>query len=237
MEDVKKSYSDFHKSHFSNHNYPTEWVIRTFLGTYPYLKLDKSKYNGGSVLDLGFGDGRNIQLLSNCGLNVFGVEITQQICTSVSEMLELKNITADLRVGSNINIPFPDSSFDYILASSSCYYVDGDSSFKDNIIEISRVLKPGGYLIANFPLFSKVLGIDESFILKNCEFLNEGHVRLRNDIYGIRNGYVFQTFQDEYELKDTLSPFFIEVYSGKLYDNYFGVQINALICVAKKKNG
>lgn len=236
MEDVKKTYTDFHKSHYSNHIYPTEWVIRTILGTYPNLKIDKSKYIGGSVLDLGFGDGRNIQLLANCGLNVFGVEISQQICTSVSEMLKLKKINADLRVGSNINIPFSDNSFDYVLASSSCYYVDGNSSFMNNLIEINRVLKPGGYLIANFPLFSKISEIEQSFILKNCDFTVDGHVLIRNDIYGIRNGYTFKAFHDEDEFKKYLSPFFDEIYTGKSYDNYFGVQINSLISVARKKN-
>ena len=106
MDDVKTSYTAFHNLKISNHNYPTEWVIRTFLGSYPDLKIDKSKYKGGSVLDLGFGDGRNIQLLANCGLNISGVEITQQICNSVSDMLLTKNIYADLKVGTNVNIPF-----------------------------------------------------------------------------------------------------------------------------------
>lgn len=237
MEDVKKSYTDFHNLKISKHNYPTEWVIRTVLGEYPKLKLDKSKYNGGSILDLGFGDGRNMQLLDNCGLNVSGIEITQQICNSVAELLKSRNINADLRVGTNSNIPFTNNYFDYILASSSCYYVDGDSSFKDNIFEINRVLKPGGYLIANFPLFSNVEGIEESFILKDCEFRNDGHVLIRNDIYGLRNGYTFRAINNELDLKSELEVYFDEICTGKLFDNYYGVQINSMICVARKKNG
>jgi SAM-dependent methyltransferase len=236
MEDVKKSYTAFHNLKISNHNYPTEWVIRTLLGTYPNLDLDKSKYQGGSVLDLGFGDGRNIQLLKNCGLNVSGVEITEEICGKVSEMLKLNNINANLKVGTNTNIPFEDNYFDYILASSSCYYVDGDSTFENNLVEINRVLKPGGYFIANFPLFSNVAGIEESFILKNCELINKGHVIIKNDVYNIRNGYTFRAFQNEIELQNEFSIFFDKVYTGTCYDNYYGVQINSIICVARKKD-
>ncbi len=236
MENVKKTYTHFHNIKHSNHNYPTEWVIRTILGSYPKLVIDKSSYNGGNVLDLGFGDGRNIQLLFNCGLNIFGVEITQQICDSVGEMLRTKNISADLKVGSNNKIPFPDNFFDYILASSSCYYVDGHTSFSDNLFEINRVLKPNGYLIANFPLFSDIKEIEESFILKDCHFTSDGHVLITNDIYGIRNGYKFKAFKNEAELMEEFQPFFEEICTSRLFENYFGVQINALISVAKKKN-
>lgn len=235
MEDVKKSYTEFHNKRASAHNYPTEWVIRTLLGSYPGLKIDKSNYVGGKVLDLGFGDGRNIQLLHNCGLLVHGVEITQAICDSVQEMLSKKDIKADLRVGSNVNIPFPDNHFDFIVASSSCYYVDTNTTFSDNLTELSRVLKSNGYLIANFPLFSESPSIEESFILKNCEYTQDGLIIIRNDIYGIRNGYTFKAFRNVQELEREIGPFFHEIYTGKTYDDYFGVQINALISVARKR--
>lgn len=236
MKDVKNSYTSFHNTRYSIHNYPTEWVIRTMLGSYPNLNLDTSNYIGGKILDLGFGDGRNIQLLVNCGLNVYGIEVSEEICSSVRETLNKKVVSAELKVGTNSNIPYPDNFFDYILASSSCYYLNEGASFSDVVIEIDRVLRPGGFLIANFPLFSTIDGIEESFILKNCDFTFSNDVIIRNDIYGIRNGYRFKAFKSEIDLVDELSSKFDNISIGKLYDNYYGIQINSLISVARKSN-
>ncbi len=61
---------NFANSYKKNHNihlYPTEWIIRTLLGKYPEMNLDKEKYDTAKILDVGFGDGRNFSLLNNCG--------------------------------------------------------------------------------------------------------------------------------------------------------------------------
>lgn len=238
VENVKKTYTDFHNKKVSAHLYPTEWVIRTLLGNYPELKLDRSGYEGGKVLDLGFGDGRNIPLLLNCGLSVYGVETTKEICELAKERINslTGNSSIDLRVGSNAGIPFEEGYFDYLLASSSCYYIDGGSTFDDNLREMSRVLKKGGWLIANFPLLNKqIKGIEESFILQNCEYTEDGHIIVQNDIYGIRNGYKFKAFTGKEELEKCIAPYFNNSGFGFTYDHYFGVQINTLFVACQKK--
>lgn len=234
-DNVKVSYSDFHKKNRSKHLYPTEWVIRTMLGSYPKLSLDRSKYPGGKILDLGFGDCRNMTLLDNCGLDIHGVEITEDILIIARETLNGLGIEATLKVGSNASIPFEDNYFDYLLASSSCYYVDANTTFTKNLEEMVRVLKPGGYIIANFPSFSPEPSVKESFILQDCGFTEDNHVIIKNDIYGIRNGYKFKAFRSKQELEGTFAPYFTDIAIGGCLDNYFGVQINALFIVAKKK--
>src|SRR5690242_11498497 len=108
MENVQESYSAFHKARQSAHLYPTEWVIRTLLGKYPRLDLDKSRYPGARLLDLGFGDGRNMPLLRNCGFDIHGVEISDEIVALGAAKLEALGIAATLRKGTNAAIPFPD---------------------------------------------------------------------------------------------------------------------------------
>jgi SAM-dependent methyltransferase len=234
MENVKNAYTEFHKKKATKHLYPTEWVIRTMLGSYPELKLDKSHYQGGKILDLGFGDGRNLALLNNCGLDVYGVEITEETVELGRKNLEIVQAHAELRVGSNATIPFEKDFFDYILASSSCYYIDEQSTFQDNVREISRVLKQGGSLIANFPAFVRE-DIKPSFILENCVRLDDGYIIIQNDIYGIRNGYKFKTFDSEQGIRDYFGKDFYNVSVGLCMDNYYGVQINQFIVTAQKK--
>ncbi|MBL0049429.1 MAG: class I SAM-dependent methyltransferase [Bacteroidetes bacterium] len=235
MENVKNKYTEFHLKKASHHLYPTEWVIRTMLGTYPNLKLDKTHYNGGKILDLGFGDGRNLQLLRNCGLKVYGVEITPETIALGKQNIEYLNVEAELRVGSNSNIPFEDSFFDYILASSSCYYLDNNSSFDDNLNEISRVMKKGATLIANFPAFIDIQEVPVSFILKDSIALADDHVIIKGDIYGLRNGYKFKTFSSEQSIHNYFSRAFENISVGVCMDNYYGVQINHFIVTAQKK--
>lgn len=231
---VQKSYTDFHLKKKSSHLYPTEWVIRTMLGNYPGLTLDRSKYQGGNALDLGFGDGRNMTILHNCGMKVHGVETTQDTVNMVQASLESIGINPVLKVGSNSNIPFEDNYFDYILASASCYYIDNNGTFADNLKEIVRVLKPGGFFIANFPAFTDI-NVPVNFILENAEPTEDGHVIIHNDVFGIRNGYKFKAFYSQDELREILSEYFDPISIGYCFDDFYGLQHNLYISASQKK--
>jgi SAM-dependent methyltransferase len=225
MENVQKTYSDFHKAKQSGHVYPTEWVVRTLLGRYPRLDLDKGRYPGARLLDLGFGDCRNMPLLRNCGFDIHGVEISDEIIALAQTKLDGLSIAANLRKGTNAHIPFADAFFDYVLACHSCYYVDKGSSFTDNLTEIARVMKPGASLIASLPA-------PGNFILEGCQEMNGGHVVITNDIYGLRNGYVFRAFKDEADIATTFSPLFEPLAISRWSDDSWGVQVNffAVVC-------
>jgi hypothetical protein len=235
MKNVKETYTDFHKKNSSVHLYPTEWVIRTMLGNYPRLSLDRSKYKGGKILDLGFGDCRNMSLLANCGLEIFGVEITQDIVDLGYNTLKQEGINATLKVGRNTDVPYPDNYFDYILACASCYYIDEGYTFRDNLVEITRTLRSGGYFIANFCAFTDIEAIPPSFILDKAINTDDGHIIVQNDVFGMRNGYKFKAFSSENEIRNELGELYDDISIGYCFDNFYGLQINAFIVVAKKK--
>ena len=228
MENVQKTYTNFHKSTKSKHVYPTEWVIRTFLGKYPNLNLDKSKYSDAKFLDLGFGDCRNMPLLNNCNFQIHGVEISDEIILMATEKLDQLGINAMLKVGTNVDIPFEDIYFDYLLACHSCYYVDKGTSFNQNLVEMARVLKQNGTLVASLPA-------PDNFILKDCIQLEDGHVEITNDIYHLRNGYIFRTFENEEEVERVFSPYFKNISICNCLDNFWGVQINFFIIAAERR--
>lgn len=222
------TYTDFHKSKSSKHIYPTEWVIRTFLGKYPNLHLSKVPYSGLKILDLGFGDCRNMPLLKNCDFDIYGVEISDEIIALAKEKLRHLRISAMLSKGSNSNIPFNEGFFDYLLACHSCYYIDDKTTFEDNIKEMAKVLKKDGVLVASLPA-------PDNFILQNCDQLEDGHVIIRNDIYGLRNGYVFKTFADEDDVKKNFDKHFKNITVCHCLDNFWGVQINYFLVKGEKR--
>ena len=115
MGNVKKTYSDFHKAKQSGHVYPTEWVIRTILGKYPDLNLDKTKYKGAVLLDLEFGDCRNMPLLQNCEFDIYGVEISDEIVSMAENKISDLGISATLKKGTNSDIPFDTDFFSYLF--------------------------------------------------------------------------------------------------------------------------
>ena len=117
---VKETYTDFHVSHNPAHVYPSEWIIRTLLGNYPGLSLDRSKYAGAKILDVGFGDGQNWPLLKNASFDIYGVEITEKIIALGHERARNLGIPVTLKLGTNTAIPFEDDFLAYILASCTC---------------------------------------------------------------------------------------------------------------------
>lgn len=228
LNDTKETYTNFHLERNPIHIYPSEWVIRTLLGTYPTLSLDKSKYPGSKILDVGYGDGRNFPLYKNLGMEIFGIEITDTINELCVERMERLNIKSTLKVGTNSSIPFESETFDYLLASSSCYYVDNGTSFEDNLKEYYRLLKPDGILIVS-------VGEKSSFIFKDAVDLGNGHYEIVNDTYGLRNGYVLRRFENEDDVTNTFGKYFDKFSIGSGRDNFYGHEISLFYIVCRKK--
>lgn len=225
---IEASFSEFYLQKKGVHLYPTEFVIRAFLGNYPRLKLDKNAYKGACILDLGYGDGRNMPLLHNMGLEIYGVEVDERMNRLAAERLKGIGINADLRVGYNNQLPFDDAFFDYILASSSCYYIQEGTTFTDNLNEIARVMKKGAVFVFSIPT-------PDNFILKDAEDLGAGHWRIKHDPFGLRNGTIFRAFSDEVDITSTLSEHFADFSIGSFDDNFWGLHIKGWAIVCKKR--
>jgi len=219
-------YSQKYEADKSNAVYPVEFVVRAFLGTYPEIRMPK-EYDGKRILDLGYGDGRNMPLLSNLGMKIHGVEISEDINRHVRARLAMLGIQAELKTGTNAHIPYDEYFFQYVLACHSCYYVEAGDTFRDNLAEIGRILEPGGYLIASLPM-------RDTYILKSAKRLPGGHYEITNDPYGLRNGTIFRVFDSEEEIRETLAPFFYDFSVGYCNDMFWGIHQKVWTVVCRR---
>jgi ubiquinone/menaquinone biosynthesis C-methylase UbiE len=227
MNEIQTKYDAFYKARDAVRVYPVEFVVRAFLGSYPRLKPDKTLYPGRKILDLGFGDGRNMPLLSDLGMEVHGIEISEEICQRARERLMALGYSIEARVGRNHQIPYADAFFDHVLACHACYYVDPGTTFSDNVKEIARVLKPGGRFVFSAPTGT-------SYILSGALPLSDGHMRIANDPYGVRNGYVFRKFDSAAEIEEAIAPFFVDVRVGSARNDWWGIDEQVWIVVCNR---
>ncbi len=227
---IKQQYASRYKGDKTPAVYPVEFVVRAFLGTYPKLNMPRGEYDGRRVLDLGYGDGRNMPLFNNLHMKIHGVEIAEDISRHVGKRMKQLGINADLKVGSNAHIPYPGQYFQYVVACHSCYYVEPGDQFEDNLSEMARVLASGGWLIASLPMVG-------SYILKDAKPLPSGHYEITKDPYGLRNGTIFRVFHSRQEIRKVFSPFFHHFNIGYCNDLFWGIHQKVWILVCRRREG
>lgn len=216
--------------------YPTEFVVRTFLQKkLPGLKKFIQPVQGSKILEVGFGDGRNTVFLCEQGYNVTGVEITDGICTQTAERMKaLGYNNFHFTVGRNSSLPFKNCTFEYILASHVCYYLDEGQCFLDNMKEYARVLEKGGYAVFSV-IHVRSDTIDDINIMNAAEKQPDGTYIITHDPLKIRNGYRFHAFEQPEDIKSLLSPIFKNFIIGTADNNFYGVTERVFWVIAQKR--
>src|SRR5262249_52957192 len=78
---------------------------------------------------------------------------------------------------SSVELPFPSSAFDIVIASHVLEHVVEDRRFLDEMV---RVLRPGGHLILIVPLDATTERLLTEEELINPDFINKNHFHVRN---------------------------------------------------------
>lgn len=108
----------------------------------------------GIMLDLGCGEGRHIfgAMEQFPDLKCVGLDPHLESLDKASEGLEflesISNTKTNFLSGSAYSLPFNDNSFDMVVCSEVLEHLH---EYKDAVIEIHRVLKPGGQFLASVP--------------------------------------------------------------------------------------
>ena len=130
----------FYESGAGN-QFPDENLVRLIKGKYANVPTS------GRALDIGFGRGANVIMLAQTGFEAYGLEVSQESIDAANELAE--HVGIDLRVGllSGVELPYDDSFFDLVVSWNAIYYHGNRPRVADAIVEIRRVLKPGGVLL------------------------------------------------------------------------------------------
>jgi SAM-dependent methyltransferase len=107
--------------------------------------LDDMHVEGQRVLEIGLGQGAESEQLIRRGARWSGLDLTRESVKRVRRRLAVRHLPYDdVRVGSALEIPWPDDSFDIVFSHGVLHHVPDILGAQ---AEVHRVLKPGGKLV------------------------------------------------------------------------------------------
>lgn len=98
------------------------------------------------IVDMNCGAGRHTALLAELGYDVTGFDLSQTALDLASALLKKRGVTAKLQQGSSLAMPFPDSSFDALIAWRALHVFSLDDIPKV-LSEMKRIVRPGGKIL------------------------------------------------------------------------------------------
>lgn len=101
---------------------------------------------GKNVLDIACGEGYGSALLAETALSVTGVDISAQAIEHASAKYKKPNLA--FKTGACLNIPLADASADLVVCFETLEHISEHEKF---MLEIRRVLAPGGLLLISTP--------------------------------------------------------------------------------------
>ena len=108
-----------------------------------YLLNRWSNLGFKDFLDLGCGIGRHTVLFAGNGFNTYGFDISKYGLDKTKEWLDSLNLSANLKEGDMLDLPYENDSFDCILCRNVISHQD-TLGVKQIIKELYRVLKDNG---------------------------------------------------------------------------------------------
>ena len=220
----KEKYSNYYTKFFKKNNsvFPSEFLVKLFLGKSKKI-LSLTKYKSKKILDLSFGDGRNLIFFKNLKFNTYGTEISKDIINRFKK--KKKNI--NLKIGTSTNLPFKNNFFNIVVAYNSFYYLEEKEEISDAVKEISRILKKNGLFIGTIPT-------KNNYLFKNSLKLGKYKYYIKKDPLKLRNNSIVACVRSKKDANNILKTKFNKINFGHIFINNFGLNENVITFVAKK---
>ena len=122
--------------------YPDERLV-AFLKRY----LASNSQFGKKALDIGFGSGRHLKLLSELGFDTYGIDVLDEAKELVK--INFNEFPLDKIIISDYTNTYFDENFDVIILWGSIFLTPF-SQIVDNLIRVKNILNNGGRVFLNF---------------------------------------------------------------------------------------
>jgi ubiquinone/menaquinone biosynthesis C-methylase UbiE len=184
--------------------YPNEELIR-FLAR-NFFKLTREERAEISILDVGCGSCGNLWAIAREGFNAHGVDLSPEAVHLGQQVLEEWGVSAQLKLGNLLSLPYGEESFDAVVDVFSSYVLNV-SEFERYLSEVARVLKPEGKLFLFTPSSESDAFRNHAPSAKIDQFTLSGIFREDSPYYG--NSYPFR-FADAGALQNLVRKFGLE---------------------------
>lgn len=113
-----------------------QWYEVSFL-VHQYMKA------GERILDLGCGNGRIAEVIDEIKGQYVGMDVSSKLVEQAQKL----HPNQEFVVGSMMQLPFEDASFDHVMMIASFHHIPSRAYRAQVLKEVRRILKPGGFLI------------------------------------------------------------------------------------------
>jgi len=196
--------------------YPSEEVVRHFLGKYKHIPFkDRKKIK---IIELGCGQSNNLWFLSREGFDTYGIEGSLEACKKGRDRLESENLDVNIYHGDFNDLSgFKKNYFDDVLDNVSLQH-NRKSEIKNILLQAKNILKEDGKIFS-------VMVSDKTDGYKTGDFVEPGVYQNIQELWFKNRGLTcFSSFEDIIDyfqpFKDIVVDKKINIENGKTLEHY-----------------
>jgi ubiquinone/menaquinone biosynthesis C-methylase UbiE len=188
------------------------WPMTVDLQQLEFLDTIKQSTSNGKTLDIGCGQGRHTFMFAQNGFDAYGIDFVERPIQEARKLAETNgNKNVHFEVMDVLDLDFADNFFDIVLGWSVLDHIY-PKNWQTYVKNVSRVLKPGGFLILT------------EFSAKDVRIKSPTDNARDEDNYDhfFREDEIAELFDDKFEV--------IEIVHNELRTTSHFAMINVLLC-------